>query len=34
MSQLVYKHAISTVQPANPINLQGAEPDDGDEEQD
>ncbi|MEH3108042.1 MAG: RNA chaperone Hfq [Sphingomonas fennica] len=28
MSQLVYKHAISTVQPASPVNLQG----DGDDE--
>ena len=27
MSQLVYKHAISTVQPSGPINLQGADED-------
>jgi host factor-I protein len=31
LSQLVYKHAISTVQPENPVNLaevqQGEEPD-------
>jgi host factor-I protein len=27
MSQLVYKHAISTVQPASPLNLQGADED-------
>ena len=25
LSQLVYKHAISTVQPAHPVNLMGAE---------
>jgi host factor-I protein len=25
-SQLVYKHAISTVQPAHPLDLGGAEP--------
>ncbi|MGH6782154.1 MAG: RNA chaperone Hfq, partial [Sphingomonadaceae bacterium] len=27
MSQLVYKHAISTVQPANPLNLSGVDND-------
>jgi len=26
MSQLVYKHAVSTVQPLRPLNLQGDEP--------
>lgn len=31
MSQLVYKHAISTVQPANPLNLNGV---DGDQDDD
>jgi host factor-I protein len=30
MSQLVYKHAISTVQPMHPVNLMGVD-DDGDE---
>ena len=30
--QLVYKHAISTLQPQHPLNL-GAEQDDGDEEE-
>jgi host factor-I protein len=29
ISQLVYKHAISTVQPSRPLNLQGVG-DDGD----
>ena len=28
MSQLVYKHAISTVQPANPLNLNDSDTDD------
>lgn len=32
-SQLVYKHAISTVQPASPVNLNGVD-DDEDEEDD
>jgi len=32
MSQLVYKHAISTVQPANPVNLQGDEPDEDEDD--
>ena len=31
MSQLVYKHAISTVQPLRPVNLMGGD-DEGDEE--
>jgi host factor-I protein len=32
MSQLVYKHAISTVQPAHPVRLQGAGEDDDTQE--
>jgi len=31
--QLVYKHAISTLQPGHPLNLGGEEADDGKEEQ-
>lgn len=30
ISQLVYKHAISTIQPSRPLNLQGVGEDDGD----
>ncbi|MGE0775113.1 MAG: RNA chaperone Hfq, partial [Sphingomonadaceae bacterium] len=29
ISQLVYKHAISTIQPSRPLNLQGVGDDDG-----
>lgn len=28
-SQLIYKHAISTIMPASPVNLMGEEGDDG-----
>ena len=31
MAQLVYKHAVSTIQPSRPLNLSG-EPDDSEEE--
>lgn len=31
MAQLVYKHAVSTIQPARPLNLQGEEPTEADE---
>lgn len=34
ISQLVYKHAISTIQPSRPLNLQGVGEDDGDPDDD
>ena len=32
ISQLVYKHAISTIQPTRPLNLQGVDGEDDDED--